>query len=341
MKKLTFDDVLIKPKFSMLRSRKDVDISSPIFRRATSSRNLALPVISANMDTVTGKEMALKMAQQGAIGCLHRFSSIEDTLTMAGYAKHEGQLPMASIGLGTKELDRAAALLAVGVDLFVIDVAHGAQIEVVNQAKNLRELVGNYAHITVGNFATGESIADFLSLSGPVVDCFKVGIGPGSACTTRIKTGVGVPQLSAIQDCAMILRNTDITIIADGGIKTAGDVAKALGAGASSVMVGGMLAGTDETPGEVTNNSKKYRGSASSESYADQNKQGSHMTAEGESFLVPHKGSVVDILRDIEGGLRSAFTYTGSCDLIEFHKNCSFIEITSNGLQESKAHGKK
>lgn len=354
---LTFDDVLIVPKFSLIESRSQVDTS-------TSLRSLKfnLPLISANMDTVTGRSMAIAMQMNGAQACLHRFASIEETVAdfkhvTFGCEDRKFDGPMVSIGLGSTELERAKALFDAGAHTFVIDVAHGAQIGVVKQVKALRELLGPYVNLVVGNFATGESVKTFIEYVGLDIDAVKVGIGPGSACTTRIKTGVGYPQLSAVMDVVSTLRNTDIKVIADGGMKKPGDIAKALGAGAHMVMLGGMLAGTWETPGEtvtadgvpcqkqsfgsITGVFKKYRGSASLESYQDQGKTAKHRAAEGESFLVPYKGPVGEILQDIEGGLRSAMSYVGARNLEEFRGKCEFVRISSSTIAENGAHGKR
>lgn len=340
---LTFDDVLIVPRFSTVQSRKDVDMSL----NRVGYPHVSLPVISANMDTITNTQMSQTLINYGAQACLHRFSTIDENVRVFEEScvetKANIESPMVSVGLGSAELSRAEALFNAGATFFVIDVAHGAQLSVVEQAKNLRELIGFNGSITVGNFATGDSVKTFLE-HFPSVDGFKVGVGPGSACTTRIKTGIGVPQLSAVLDIAATLQRTGIIVIADGGLRTPGDIAKALGAGANLVMLGGMLAGTAEAPGELINDDgrfyKKYRGSASKESYEAQGKNGSYITAEGESFLVPYKGSVVDILRDIEGGIRSSMTYVGAKDLNEFRANCDFVRITSAGVKENGSHGK-
>ena len=346
----TFDDVLIVPKFSSIASREDVDLNYS---------GLSFPVISSNMDTVTGVTMASEMLRYGAQACLHRFCSIEDNVKMFKDSQvldvFAEAAPMVSIGLGDEGLERARALYSAGADIFVIDVAHGAQGAVARQAIALRGIIGSNGNIIVGNFASGESVKDFLHASGRIIDGVKVGIGPGSACTTRIKTGVGYPQLSAVLDISRSLKNTGISIIADGGMKTPGDIAKALGAGAHVVMLGGMLAGTDETPGETIERQdgpialgvqswsyyKKYRGSASKESYEAQGKTGTHRTSEGESFTVACKGPVKGILRDIEGGLKSAFSYVGACNLKEFHANVEFVRITNAGYIEGTPHGKK
>lgn len=345
MKELvTFDDVLIVPKFSTIKSRKDVDISSEV----SGLPFLRVPVISANMDTITESVMAKELRSLGAVGCLHRFLSIEDNIKLfkdSIYVHEYGRsAPIVSIGLGNNEIERAQALFSAGARYFCIDVAHGASIEVVNQVNKLGDMYGEDICLIVGNFATGESVKRFKELCKIQPKAFKIGIGPGSACTTRIKTGVGIPQLSAIMDCVQINPNT--AFIADGGLKTPGDIAKALAAGAKCVMLGGMLSGTEETPGNKVQTSdsgiwfKEYRGSASKESYEAQNKNSDWRTAEGESFLVPYKGRVEGIIKDIEGGLRSAFSYVGASNLKEFQQNCEFIRITNSGVKENKAHGK-
>jgi IMP dehydrogenase len=358
----TFDDVLIEPQFSEIVSRKDIDLSTESIGPI-----LELPIISANMDTVTGSEMAKAMQNAGAIGCLHRFCSVEDNVEMFknSFTTHVAHFPLVSIGLGNTELERAEALHSAGAFTFVIDVAHGAQQAVVDQVKALRELFGDECRIIVGNFASSSSVAVFLEKTGSLVNAVKVGVGPGSACTTRIKTGVGYPQLSAIRSIARtpIVRDYKISVIADGGMRTPGDIAKALGAGAHVAMLGGMLAGTDETPGDiledmkligseqvgpyiktkifVTERFKKYRGSASKESYEAQGKDASWRTAEGESFTVPYKGPVSNVLQDIEGGLRSSLSYVGARNLSEFRDRCRFVKISPSTVLENGAHGKK
>ncbi|CAM6005511.1 unnamed protein product [Sphagnum balticum] len=359
MKGLTFDDVLIIPQFSDVYSRKDVDLSF----NGANYPYMSLPIISANMDTVTGPEMAKAMLLNGGMGCLHRFCTIDENVKMLEesllYATGESvRYPFVSIGLGNNELDRAYALFNAGAWTFVIDVAHGAQMEVVKQVKRLRNIINDNGAIIVGNFAGSSSVSNFLFYLGNTrIDGIKVGIGPGSACTTRVKTGVGYPQINAIWEIA---HETQIPIIADGGMKASGDIAKAFAAGASMAMLGSLLAGTDEAPGEIVYTSvadarefdgldlvgqktafKKYRGSASKESYESQGKNAAHRTAEGESFMVPYKGPVKEVLQDIEGGLRSAFTYVGARNLKEFQEKAKFVEITNAGYSEGLPHGKK
>lgn len=334
---LTFDDVLIVPRYSELASRKDVDLSSG---------DLKLPIISANMNTITGPHMAIAMGKAGGSGVLHRFCSIEDNVKMFVEANIEARNVGVSIGITDGEKERAEALIDVGAKLLFIDVAHGAQLAVANQVKFLKEKYGSNIELVVGNFATADTIKHFcLELNDTKLfpDAFKVGIGPGSVCTTRIKTGVGIPQLYAIMSCASV----GIPVIADGGMRNSGDIAKALAAGAKAVMLGGMLAGTMETPGDIIYVEsldgkgcpmKSYKGSASLESYAEQGKVADWRSAEGVSTTVPVRGSVKEVLQDIEGGLRSAFTYVGAANLEEFQRKATFVKISNSSLKENSAH---
>lgn len=334
-KYLTFDDVLILPGFSNIQSRKDVDLSS---------MDLKLPIISANMDSITGPDMAIAMSKAGGMGVLHRFGSIEDNVKDFKKVKATTDNVAISIGITDAEKDRAVALIDSGASIVFIDVAHGAQISVVEQVRFLREKYKSNIEIVAGNFATGESIRHFcleLNDADLFPDAFKVGIGPGSVCTTRIKTGIGVPQLFAILDCV----RAGLPVIADGGMRTPGDIAKALAAGSKAVMLGGMFAGTMETPGEIiypegikAQPVKVYRGSASKESYVDQNKISDWRAAEGVYTTVPLRGSVTEVLQDIEGGLRSAFTYVGAKNLMEFQDKAEFIEVSTSSQKENGPH---
>lgn len=369
---VTFEDVLILPKFSKVGSRKNVDLATNMGNGLA----LSLPVISANMETITGPEMATTMWKNGGLGILHRFMSVENNIK--AFNESKAVETAVSIGIGDKEKERAEALITAGAWIVCIDVAHGAQIEVVEQVKWLRKNYRDNLYIIAGNFATPSSIEAFeleCFSSSNLPNIYKVGIGPGSACTTRIKTGVGVPQLSAILSCAK-----QFPVLADGGMKTPGDIAKAIGAGAKAVMLGGMLAGTTETPGEniyndpklVTKNKFKslivdsgtrpgeylgdtihhwsgiytYNSSQAGKVFkifkgsASGNYGSGWKTSEGEEYKVPYKGSVVPILKDIEGGLRSALTYTNSKDLNEFRQNCEFILVSNSTRIENGPHGK-
>lgn len=321
----TFDDVLIKPKFSEMQSRKIVNLRSNISQYVS----LELPVISANMATLTGLRMAEAMAKGGGLGILHRFMDFENNIHEFKALEYQQLGCGVSIGLGPIEQNRANALIEVGAKIICIDVAHGATQMVVNQYRYLRDKYGSKIVIIVGNFADAVSLLDFLNRCGDSdswPDAIKIGIGPGSVCTTRVKTGIGVPQLSAIIQCTRAV-DGNTYIIADGGMRNPGDIAKAIAAGANAVMLGGMLAGTNESAGGTT-----YRGSAAN-GYGEGWK-----TAEGVEAVVSPKGPVSCILKDIEGGLRSALTYTGSRNLEEFRQNAKFIRVSSSTKYESMAH---
>jgi len=334
---LSFDDVLIVPTFSEVTSRKNVSTTTSI-----GNLSLDLPIISANMDTVTGSEMANAMGEMGAGACLHRFSSIEENVKQY---KNSPEQTMVSIGVGDLEYERALALYNAGARNFVIDVAHGASENVVKQYVKIRNSFNDDVTIIVGNFATAESIKAFESrIKTKKPDAYKVGIGGGSLCTTRIVTGCGLPTLHSVMDCA----SGGYTIIADGGIRNSGDIVKALAAGASAVMVGGVLSGAHETPGELVALSdaygggfyKKYRGSASLESYKVQNKEAKHRAPEGEATSVPYKGPVSSILQPLAAGIYSGMSYVGATNLTELRENANFVRVTDSGKKESQPHAK-
>lgn len=336
---LSFDDVLISPRFSEVVSRADVDTSVTLC-----GRKLDLGIISSNMDTVTGVDMCKAMYKSGGVACLHRFWSIEDNVK--AYLSSEVD-PFVSIGLGEKELERAISLNNAGATTFVIDVAHGASQSVVNQTIALRELIGPAKYIVVGNFATGPSVRQFLDRLGTTkIDALKVNIGSGSACLTRVNTGVGLPTYTTIEEC----RSFGIPIISDGGVKNPGDFAKALAAGATAVMIGRLFAATNESPAMVYDNGglditspryvKRYRGSASQESYEVQGKVADHRVYEGDSYSIPVTGSVDKLMKEMSGGIRSTMSYVNATTIKELQHNAEFVQVTSNGLRESNSYGK-
>ena len=331
----TFDDILLIPSYNHYESRKMV--STEVTDR-TGKLTLGLPVMSANMDTVTGAEMANFMASKGGIGVLHRFLTIEQNV--AEFKKSPAKT-FVSVGASTSELERAAALRDAGADYFCVDVAHAHAKYIGKMLKELRALLGDRC-IMAGNIATYAG-ADYLASCG--ADILKVGIGGGSVCSTRIKTGFGVPTLTSVQMCA----RADRSIVADGGIRTSGDIVKALAFGADFVMVGGMLAGTRPTPGEVITRKdangverkiKLYRGMASSE--AQENFNGKAMpewkTAEGVQTEVKYREDEDAIFADIIGGLRSGLTYAGAINIKELQRKLDFVEITNAGRIESLPH---
>lgn len=330
---LTFDDVLIVPTRSDVKSRRDPDLSSHVTRRF----KLDTPIVSANMDTVTGSDMAIAMSQLGGLGILHRFMNTEEQVLEVQKMKAAGvKILAASIGVNGDWEERADKLVKAGAQILTVDIAHGHSQSMVDVVKTLKS---RHAQVDViaGNVATAEGVLDLIEAGA---DSVKVGIGPGSMCTTRIITGCGVPQLSAIAVCAEAAAERKVPLIADGGIRTSGDIVKAFAAGASVVMLGGMLSGTIETPGEIKSGRKKYRGMASKAaqvSWRGELPEG--MAAEGESTSVAVKGHVKDVILEICGGIRSGMSYVNARELGEIKQKARFIQMTSAGAHESRAHG--
>jgi IMP dehydrogenase len=328
---ITFDDVLLIPAYNHHESRRLVDIG---ITDKTGKLTLGLPVMTANMDTVTEDAMADFIGARGGIGVLHRFLSVEENVAMFKRCHHP---TFVSVGTAEAEMERVEALRDAGAEYFCVDVAHGHAKYVGKMVKRMRQILPN-ACIMAGNVATYAG-ADYLA--SVKADIVKVGIGPGSVCTTRIKTGFGVPQLTAIQECA----RADRSIVADGGIRTPGDIVKALAFGADFVMIGGMLAGTRPTPGEAlrdaagTPTHKVYRGMASQEVAED------HLggltgwkTAEGVATRVPYREDEEEIIADIIGGLRSGLTYAGSNTIRELQRKLNYMLVSPAGRIESLPH---
>lgn len=330
---LTFDDVLMVPARSDVRSRRIPQLQA----RLTKKINIDIPVVSSNMDTITEYEMAIAMANMGGIGILHRFMTIEEQVRQVELIKQAGvSLISASIGVGDDFKERANQLIQAGVGIITIDIAHGHSIQMMETLQWIKEV---YPHIEViaGNIATPEAALDLIQAGA---DALKVGIGPGSMCTTRVITGCGVPQLTAIAMCAEVADAHGVPIIADGGLRTSGDIVKALAAGASSVMLGSMLSGALETPGEIKAGKKQYRGMASKS--AQVNWRGGvpeGMAAEGESTAVFVKGHVKDIVMEVTGGIRSGMSYLNATTVSEISEKARFMEMSYNGIHESRAHG--
>lgn len=335
---LTFDDVLLVPSYSEVLPREVKTTAS--FTRHIS---LDIPLVSAAMDTVTERAMAIAMAQSGGIGVIHKNMSIERQAANVAAVKAHGLRVAAGIGITADVIDRARALAEAGVDAVVLDSAHGDSVGVISALRRVKaEFPG--LDVVVGNIATGEAASRLVDAGA---DALKVGIGPGSICTTRVVAGVGVPQVSAIYEVAKAVEGSGVPVIADGGIRYSGDVVKALAAGADTVMLGSMLAGTDEAPGDIVEQGsskfKTYRGMGS----VDAMKAGSgdryfqngakKLVPEGVVAHVPYKGSVSDIVFQIMGGLRSGMGYCGAGDISQLH-NARFVQITSNGLVENHPH---
>jgi IMP dehydrogenase len=326
---ITFDDVLLVPSYNKYESRKMVDISN---QDKTGKLKLKLPVISANMDTITGSEMANFMGSKGGMGALHRFCSVEQNVEMFKKSNHP---VFVSVGTSEKEMDRVEALRSAGADYFVVDVAHGHAKYVGRILKRMREMLPN-ACIMAGNVATYAG-ADYLASCG--ADIIKAGVGGGSVCTTRIMTGFGVPMLTCIKEVMRV----DRSIVADGGIRTAGDIVKALAFGADFVMIGGMLAGTQPTPAEVVTRDGKqfkvFRGMASREAHEDfMGTMPDWKTAEGVATYVPYRNDQEEVLAGIIGGLRSGLTYGGASTIKELQRKLDYRVITPAGRVESLPH---
>lgn len=327
---ITFDDVLLVPGYNNYESRRDV---STALEDKTSKLKLELPVMTSNMDTVTEHKMANFIGAKGGIGVLHRFMPIDRNVEEFKKCQYK---VFVSLGTNEKDFERAEALKAAGADYFCIDVAHGHAKYVGRTMKRLREMLPESC-IIAGNVATYAG-ADYLAACG--ADIIKVGIGGGSVCSTRIKTGFGIPMLTSLQDCSRV----DRSLIADGGIRAAGDVVKALAFGADFVMLGGMLSGTRVTPGEVISMEggkkvKEYRGMASRE--AQENFMGTMpewKTAEGVSTFVPYREDEEAIIADLIGGLRSGLTYAGAASIRELQRKLNYVLVTQAGRIESLPH---
>jgi len=332
---LSYDDVLLVPQYSNIRSRAEIDLKSDLNK----SLNIKLPIFSSPMDTISETEMAIALGAKGAAAIIHRYNTIEKQIGIVSQAleKTNNNIVVgAAIGVTGDYLKRATLLRRVGVSFLCIDVAHGHHILMKEALTALRKELGDELHIIAGNVATLEGINDLADWGADSVRC---NIGGGSICSTRIQTGHGIPGLQTIIECAKTDRN--VKIIADGGIKNSGDAVKALAAGADAVMVGSLFAGTTETPGEVIQDRaghkwKIYRGMASKE--AQIKWRGKYSSHEGVSATIPFRGSVANVLDEVEKGLRSGFSYSGARNISELHSKAKFITQTASGMDESKTH---
>jgi len=334
----SFDDILIVPKYNKVSSRKDVNFKT----RVTKNYSIDIPIIAANMDTVCESQMAITLGRLGGLGVIHRFLTIEEQASEIKLVKDNNLLAAAAIGVKDYE-DRIKALVEAGVNILVLDVAHGHA----KRTDTVLDFVKtNYPKIDimVGNIATKDAAEHFINKGA---DGLKVGIGPGSMCITRIMAGAGVPQITAIMD-AYEASQGRVPICADGGIKHPGDLTKAIGAGADTIMSGSLFAGTLETPGNIIEvdgkKFKEYRGMAS---YAatikkmalDGQKVDEVVHVEGEMTLMPYTGEVEIVVKKLLGGLASGMTYVGAQNIEALKGKADFIEITAAGLKESVAHG--
>jgi IMP dehydrogenase len=342
---LTYDDVNIVPKYSELESRGDVKLNT----RFTKNTEITIPIVASPMDTVTELDMAREMMEWGGVGIVHRFMSIEKQAKMINelcympgtehIIVNKASPRCAAVGVTGDYLERSQELFNNGCNVLLIDVAHGHHKlvgEAIEEIKTRLEQI----EVIAGSVATGEA-TKYLCEKG--ADAIRVGIGNGSLCETRIRTGVGIPQVFAIIDCVSIADDYNVPIIADGGVRNIGDVCKGLACGADTIMLGSLLSGTKETPGTIEKIGKwpneqlhkKYRGSASLDS---KKSRGHNKNVEGNHKVIPYKGKVKRIINDIQDGIRSSFSYVGANTMDEFHSKVELMEVTMAGNLEGKPH---
>jgi IMP dehydrogenase len=354
---LTYDDVLIVPQYSEVLPT-DVVLQSKFSKNV----KLNIPVASSAMDTVTESPMAIAMALEGGIGVIHKnFSMEEQALEVkkvkefvdiqncpnANLDKNGKLIVAAACGVTPQEFERAKLLISTGVDVIVIDTAHGHSLGVIEMVKKIKAY-SKAVDVVAGNVATLAACTDLINAGA---DGIKVGIGPGSICTTRVVAGIGVPQLQALIDCAKACIPNNIPFIADGGIKHSGEVVKAIASGASCVMLGSMFAATDESPGDIMeSNGKKYKNyrgmgsmgameKGSKDRYGQAGvKDNKKLVPEGIEGMVPYQGNLHTILFQLCGGLRAGMGYVGASNVKQLHERARFIKITQASLVESHPH---
>jgi IMP dehydrogenase len=339
---LTFDDVLLVPRYSnVLPSETNLNIN------LGNNLNLNIPFLSSAMDTVTESRMAIAIALKGGVGIIHRNLSTDNQSKEIKKVKNKNLITGAAIGTTEEDFIRAKSILDAGADLIVIDTAHGHSEKVIKMLSKIKK-ISSKIPVCVGNIATGEAA---LKLYNEGADILKVGIGPGSICTTRMIAGIGVPQITAVMEVKKSMKNKNIKIISDGGIKFSGDIVKGLAAGADAIMMGSIFAGTEESPGKKFKYKNKfykaYRGmgsigamsAGSSNRYFQKNyKDKSKFIPEGVEARVNYKGYVNKILYQLQGGLRSSMGYIGAKTIKDIQKKARFVKITKAGFYESMVH---
>jgi len=350
---LTYDDIQLVPQYSEIPSRTQINLKTLVSRRY----GLLNPIVASPMDTVCELEMAYKIFLLGGVGCIHRFNTIEEQSKIIKELYHRiysdewgnqfeswgvmvdnwhSEIPhvpiMASIGVSESDKDRAKSLVDSGCNILLIDVAHGHHKNVEKMLKWCKQNLDDKVDIIAGNIATKEAAQELESWGA---DGLRVGIGGGSLCTTRVKTGFGVPNVSCLEDIVSVSKTP---VMADGGIRSSGDISKALAIGASSVMLGSLIAGTDEAPGQIVETNKglykRYRGSASLETKVTHGQQTRNV--EGESTTIPYKGGVKFIVNGLLDGIKSALSYGGAKTLEDF--NPPYVKVTNSGINEAKPH---
>ncbi len=333
MAALTYDDIQLVPSYSEIVSRKNIDLST----RITSRFSLTIPLVASPMPTVCGFDMALELMRMGGIGCIHRFMSIAeqeeiiDQLNKISLSEKINIPTMAAVGANGDFLERAKALVNKGAKIILIDVAHGHHKNV-KDAIGLIKAIDPAIDVIAGNIASAKAAIDLQDWGA---DALRVGVGGGSLCTTRIKTGFGVPNVTCLNE---IVKVAKVPVMADGGLRMSGDLAKAFALGASTAMLGSLLAGTEEAPGLLINQPtglfKKYSGAASYDTKVTHGQEVRNI--EGESTVIPYKGKVKLVIDSILDGVKSALSYAGANNLSEFKPE--YIEVTNAGLSEAKPH---
>jgi len=339
---LTFDDVTLVPQYSSILPNETI-----IKTKLSKNLNLNIPLLSAAMDTVTESKMAIAIAKSGGLGIIHKNLTTEKQALEVKKVKKNNMIVGAAVGTNERDIGRIYKLLEAKVDLIVVDTAHGHTKKVLTIINRIKKISKN-SIICAGNIATGKA-AKFLADAG--VDIVKVGIGPGSICTTRLVTGIGVPQLSAVLDVKKALKNFKTKIISDGGIKFSGDISKAIAAGADAVMIGSLFAGTTESPGKIFKYKgklyKNFRGMGSAGAmsvgsadryFQKKSKNISKYIAEGVEGIIKFKGPVNKTIYQLVGGLKSSMGYMGSKTIKDLQKKSEFVKITKAGFYESMVH---
>mgnify|MGYP006091159645 CR=1 FL=1 len=339
---LTFDDILLLPRYSKILPSETLTES-----HLSKKIKLKVPFLSSAMDTVTESKMAIAIAKSGGIGIIHRNFSIKKQCEQVYKVKKIDLLVGAAMGTGKDDLKRAWSLIDNGIDILVIDTAHGHSKKVLDIMLKIKKISSKIS-LCVGNIATAEAAQKLYNCGA---DILKVGIGPGSICTTRMIAGIGVPQITALRNVKKAVKNKDVKIISDGGIKFSGDIVKAIASGADAIMMGSIFAGTEESPGKKFKIKNKYfkiyRGmgsigamsAGSSNRYFQKNyKDKSKFVPEGVEARVEYKGFVANIIYQLQGGLKSSMGYIGAKNLKEIRKNAKFIKITKAGFYESMVH---
>lgn len=317
-------------------SRSELDTTSEI-----GSIKLDVPVISSNMDTITGPSMAIAMFEAGAVGSLHRFNTIEQAVIDYKKVTDRGADCLVSVGVNETDIKRATALYSAGARNFIVDIAHGHSTMMRHTLSVMRNTFGDSVYIIAGNVATPEAVRDLASWGA---DCIKVGIGGGSCCSTRVITGHGVPMFTCLLECCGIADTLGVKIIADGGIKSSGDAVKALAAGSDFIMIGSLLSGADETPGKIITTSGKdykvFRGMASTAAMVDRDNRNSNdlPVGEGVKTTVEAKGPTRKIISDLQSGIRSGMSYTGAKDISSISILAKWGVQTASGHFEGTPH---